>query len=255
MTVQLLGEVAVHGTATTHPARITAERPAALLTLLALHPDGASPRMLHEHEWADAPDEHRARTSLNTTINRVRAPLRTALGDSANEAKLLYLDKSTGNYRLNPQYVASDLTIARDLVAQADAATDPDTQARLLIQATALYRGPLAPRIEDRDRDWLTTARYTVLREATTLHLRVADLTAQTQPDTTARHLTAAVKLTPEDAQTVIEALQVCRRIHRPDLARELHRRHTNALHALGEAPSPDVEQLLAEITGRRVRK
>jgi DNA-binding SARP family transcriptional activator len=254
LTVQLLGEIAVHGTATTGPTRITADRPAALLTLLALHPDGASPRTLHEHEWNDAPDERRARTSLNTTINRVRAPLRKALGDNANEADLLYLDKATGNYRLNPHYVTSDLAIARDLVTQAEAATDPDAQARLLIQAVGLHRGPLAPRIDDRGRDWLTTARYTVLGEAAALHLRIAELTAQQRPDAAARHLNDAVDLTPEDPRTLLEVLQVCCRINRLDLARDLYRRHANALDALGEAPSPDVEKLLTEIIGRRVR-
>lgn len=244
--VQVLGEVAVHGPATPEPTRVTAERPAALLTLLALHPDGASPRTLHEREWATAPDQHRARISLNTTLNRVRAPLRAALGDSVDEARLLHLDKATGKYQLNPQIVTSDIAIARDLTAQADAATDADV-VRLLIQATTVYRAPLAPRIEDRDRDWLTTARYAILNETTALHLRVAELTAETRPDTAASHLVEAVALAPEDPRIVSTALRACYRLQRPDLGRSFYRRHSEALRALGEVPGLAIEKLARE--------
>jgi DNA-binding SARP family transcriptional activator len=230
---------------------IETEQAGALLTILALHPDGIPARDLLALEWPGTTNERRPKLTLSSAVTRIRSLLRAALGTTNEQTEPVLYDKTSKTYRLNPDTATTDLALALQLTHRADAATG-DEQLQLLIQAAALHRHQLAGHLDDQHRDWLTTARYTVLGEATALHLRIAEISAQALPETAAGHLTEAVALAPEDPRTVTAALRACRRIQRPDLARTIHRQHIEALHAMHEEPGQDVEQFLAEITGKR---
>jgi len=232
---------------------IATEQAGELLTILALHPDGIPSRDLLALGWPGTSNERRPNLTLSNAITRIRNLLRDALDNHRENAEPILYEKVGKTYRLNPNTATTDLAIARHLTNQAQTANG-DEQQQLLIQAAALHRRQLAGHLSDENRDWLTTARYTVLGEATTLHQRIAELTAESRPEYAARHLNDAVTLAPEDPHVIAAALQVCRQIQRPDLARSLARLHTGALDALGESPSPEVEPLLAEVSGRQAR-
>ena len=105
-------------------------------------------------------DDHRAHIALTTAINRIRTPFRTALGDTAEPLDPVLHDKTRQTYRLNLDLITTDLALIQHLTHQAEAA-EPSQKLALLTQAAALHRGQLAPRLDDNQRDWLTTARYT----------------------------------------------------------------------------------------------
>jgi len=236
---------------TGEPTPVGAEQAASLLTLLALNPDGIHTHALRAMEWPDTPDGRRARVTLATAVNRIRATLRTALPEGPTADNPVLHDKSRQIYRLNPAVVTTDLALARNLTERASRATKTEEKLRLLSRAAPLYRGELAPSLDDRHRDWLTTARYTMLKESIAFHLRIADLTAKTQSDTAASHLNIAVTTAPEDSETVIAALRICRRIEQPELAQTIHRKHVAALQPIHEPPDQATEELLQEIVGR----
>jgi DNA-binding SARP family transcriptional activator len=233
---------------------VDTEQAAALLTILALHPDGIDARKLRALEWPETTDARRARLTLYNAMGRIRTRLRDALTPGPNDGEPLLYDKARRTYRLNPDITTTDLALARKLTTQAENTSNTEDQTRLLIHAASLYREQLTPILDDQHRDWLTTARYNLLNEATATHLRIAELTAPTQPDTAASHLTTAITLTPEDPHAVIAALRICRRMRRPDLAQTIYRKHTDALRPLGETPDPQTGQLLQELAGQHRR-
>jgi DNA-binding SARP family transcriptional activator len=228
---------------------IATEQAGALLTLLALHPDGIPSRDLLTRGWPGRTSERRPNLTLSNAITRIRNLLRKALDKPREHAEPVLFNKINKTYRLNPDTVTTDLAIARRLTGRAETATG-DEQLQLLIQAAALHRHQLAGHLVDENRDWLTTARFRLLAETAALHLRVAEIAAQTRPEIAATHLAKAVAIDPEDPQTVVEALRACRRIHRSDLARSIHRQHTEALQVIGEDPKAEVDRLLNECVG-----
>jgi hypothetical protein len=225
---------------------IETEQATALLTILALNPDGIRTRDLLTLEWPGTSDDRRPKLTLSSAVTRIRSLLRTALGTTGERAEPVLYDKASKTYQLNVDTVTTDLALARELTHQAESATG-DEQLQLLIEAAALHRRQLAGHLDDQHRDWLSTARYKVLSEPTALHLRIADLTALSAPDIAARHLNTAVELAPEDARTVIAALRTCRQMYRHDLARATYRHHSEALHSMREDPGTDVEQAFRE--------
>ena len=232
-----------------HVTRIETEQAGALLTILALHPDGIRTRDLLALEWPGTSNDRRPKLTLSSAVTRIRSLLRAALGTASEQTEPVLYDKTGKTYQLNPDAVTTDLALARQLTHRAETATG-DEQLQLLIQAAALHRRQLAGHLDDHHRDWLTTARYTVLGEATALHLRIADITARAQPGTSADHLVEAVALAPEDPRIVTRALRTSRLTDRSDLARTIYRQHTEALHAVREEPSPEVEDLFQECVG-----
>jgi hypothetical protein len=219
---------------------VETEQAAALLTLLALRPDGISARELRALEWPETADDRRARLTLFSAMNRTRTRLRDLLPPAAASGEPVICDKTRRSYRLNPQITTTDLALAQHLTQQATTATKPE-ELRLLKQAASLHRGQLAPNLDDHHRDWLTTARYTLMNDAAALHLRIADLAAETEPPLAAVHLKAAALTAPEDECAIAAALRICGRLHDSNLAGFIHRTYLNALRQLGEEPDPAI--------------
>lgn len=245
--VRLLGTAEILGPAEADPVPVTTEQAAVLLTLLTLHPDGVLARTLRELAWPNATDHARIRVALHTAINRTRTLLRRAARTAEEEDPITY-DKVRQAYRLNSNTVTTDLALARNLTAQAASVEDRIERLDLLTRAASLHRGELAPSLDDHDRDWLTTARYTILNEAVATQLQIAEYTIENHPDRAAVAIRAAVTLAPEDHDATIAALQASAQMPSPDLARDVYRAHSNALRRLGEAPSSDITDLYKSI-------
>jgi DNA-binding SARP family transcriptional activator len=245
--VRLLGAAEILGPAEAAPVTVITEQAALLLTLLALHPDGVPARTLRELAWPNTTDQARTRVALHTAINRTRTLLRRAAASTAEAGDLITYDKVRQAYRLNSNTVTTDLALARNLTAQAASIQDRIEKLDLLTRAAALHHGELAPSLDDRDRDWLTTARYTILKEAVAMQLQIAEYAIENHPDRAAAAIRAAVTLAPEEHDTIITALRICRRIRRPALAQAIYRKHTDALRHLGESPDPRIDQFLHE--------
>ena len=227
---------------------IETEQATALLTLLALNPDGIRTRELRALEWPHAADDRPARVTLSKAITRVRTHLRGALTDPPDAGDPVQYDATAQAYRLNPAVITTDLALIRRLAHDAET-EEADQKLVLLIQAASLHRGELSPRLDDNHRDWLTTARYSLLNEAANLHLRIADLAADIEPESAAHHLRQLANLCPEEHDMVTAALRVCGRLNDAGVARLLYERHREALRRIKEAPDPDVTQLVRTIT------
>ena len=228
--VRVLGPIDVLGPYTALPAR--GDRACALLTLLALNPDGQRATQLADLAWDEPSSRERQRKkTVYSALDRVRELLRAATGESTpahddgDHLQDPVPNDPAGRYRLDPQQITTDLALQARLEDQAAHATDPTERLRLLTQASTLYRGTLADGLDDNHRDWLTTARYNAQQHAARLHTRTAELAADTDPDTALQHLATATALAPDDEPTVTTAIRLYQRLGRPDLARTLQRR------------------------------
>ena len=246
--LRVLGEPDILGPTGT-PTAIDTEQATALLTLLALHPDGIRGRELRALEWPHATDNRPARVTVSRAITRIRERLRNALTGTPEAVDPVEYDNTGQTYRLNPAVITTDLALIRHFNHYAETA-EQDQKLTLLTQAATLHRGQLAPRLDDRHRDWLTTARYNALTDAATLHLRIADLAADTDPEATAHHLRQFANLTPDDHDMVTAGLRICQRLKDPGLASHIYQRHKDALRRVKENPDPAVTQLARAIRG-----
>jgi DNA-binding SARP family transcriptional activator len=230
--LRVLGPIDVLGPGTALSAR--GDRTCALLTLLALKPDGQRATELADLAWDEpSPRERQRKKAVYSALDRVRELLRTATGETttaqndSDQARDPIPNDPAGRYRLDPQQITTDLALQIRLEDEAAHATDPTERLRLLAHAAALYRGTLADGLDDNHRDWLTTARYNALQHAVDLHTRIAELTADTEPGTALHHLTTATDLAPDDETTVATAIRLYHQLGRPDLARALQQRPT----------------------------
>lgn len=246
--LRLLGDPDILGpSGTTTP--IASEQATSLLTILALHPDGIRTRELRALEWPNTTDGRPSRTTSSRAITRIRERLHKALTTTTETGDPVQFDNTSQTYRLNPAVVTTDLALIQHLTQHAETA-EHEQKLTLLTQAASLYRGPLASSLDDHRRDWLTTARYTALNDAAALHLRIADLAADTEPATAAHHIRQLADIAPEDRDTVTTGLKICQRLKDPKLASHLYQRHRNALHATNDKPDPAVTQLARAVRG-----
>ncbi|MGY6023662.1 BTAD domain-containing putative transcriptional regulator [Streptomyces spinosirectus] len=127
-----------HGTA----VRVPGPRLRTLLAALALRPGRvATPGTLIDEVWSDAPP-HDAPAALQALIAR----LRRTLGKDA-------ITSAPGGYRLEAAEDDVDLFVFERLVRKGTEALnrdDPQTAARTLAEALALYRGPALADLPDR---------------------------------------------------------------------------------------------------------
>lgn len=228
--VRVLGPVDVLGP---QPPGVPArgDRTRAILTLLALRPAGVSAAELVELAW---PRHGRSDRIPMDAVYEAQRRVRTLLAAAADPAptstnqtrentrSYLLLDNATGRYRLDPDQITTDLDLRARLEDRAERANAADQRLHLLQQAAALYRGPLADALDDDGRDWLTIARYEHLLHTAHLHLRIAELTVDTDPGTALDHVKQAAALAPDDEHTGTEAVRLYQQLGRDDLARAL---------------------------------
>jgi DNA-binding SARP family transcriptional activator len=225
--LRVLGPIDILGPDTTQPVR--GERSRTILAALALHPHGLRTPQLADLTFDERfRDDRTQKQTVYSAVRRVRELLRTAAGHPASSERdpneYVTVDPAD-RYLLDSDRISTDIELRTRLEDQADHTDDPTERLRLLTQAVALHRGPLADGVDDDQRDWLTTARYHELQHAAHLHLRIADLATDNDPATVLDHIKQAAALAPDDEHTITEAIRLYQQLGRTDLARALIRR------------------------------
>ncbi|MGH3630504.1 MAG: AfsR/SARP family transcriptional regulator, partial [Sciscionella sp.] len=213
------------------PTAVRGERNRDILALLALHPEGLSPSRIADLVWnqslrSEREQKQNVYTARQRALTQLRAAAKTASPKPAEDTNEYIVLGPTERYRLDPALVTTDLHLRDRLEHQADRAQEPAQRLRLLAQAAGLHRGPLADGLDEDRRDWLTTARYQQQLHAARLHLRIADLAADTDPATALDHLKQALDHATDDEHTTAEATRLYRQLGRDDLSRALQPRH-----------------------------
>ena len=239
MRIGLLGTLQVTGD-TGEPVRVGGHRVRALLILLALEAGRAvSAATLIDHLWGTGDDfPSDAPNALQSLVSR----LRSALGPGV-------IESSPAGYRLavSPQDIDAVAfeTQARD-GARALADGDPETAARLLCDALALWRGPALADAARAEFATGTVSRLTELRAAATLDRIEADLLLGADVVPESRALTAADPLAERPRALLMRALAAAGR----QAAALAEYREMRELLAgeLGVDPSPRLEQVYLDI-------
>lgn len=243
--LRVLGPVDVLGPNAAAPPN--GEKIHMLLARLTLHPAGHSAQHLADLGWSEINDEEQRRRAAYTTISRARTPFHTANATNPKEPGK-YLINDHGTFRLDPDQITTDLDLLDRLQRQTAHAADDTERRSLLTQAAALYRGPVAQGVSDDGLDWLTDARFDIHERIVSLHLELAALTLDNDPDTAIGHTQMATKMAPDDEETTRQAIHYLRQLGRPDLAHTAYQHHLSALGELGEQPSPEILQLAADL-------
>lgn len=112
-------------------------KPASLLAALLLHANSVvSTDFLQRVVWGES-GTMATRSTLHTCVQRLRR-LFGKYGLSGN-----LIDSVSGGYRISADAGTLDLIAFRDLLRQADAASAPETEVRLLRAALTLWRDPV----------------------------------------------------------------------------------------------------------------
>jgi DNA-binding SARP family transcriptional activator/LysM repeat protein len=226
--LRVLGPVDILGPDDQRPAR--GERTSAILAALALHPTGLRAPQVFDLAWNEtAGNERTLRQTVYSAMRRTRDLLRAVAGQSTpaprtGDQEDYIILGAADRYFFDSDQISTDIQLRARLEGQADQTADPAQRVRLLTLAAALHRGPLADGLDDNERDWLTIARYEHLLHAAHLHLRIAELAADTDPATVLDHVKQATALADNDEHTRTEAIRLYRQLGRDDLVRALAR-------------------------------
>ncbi|WP_204009171.1 AfsR/SARP family transcriptional regulator [Virgisporangium aurantiacum] len=219
-----------------------------LLVYLALHRGGADLPQIMEAFWPEA-TIRRASQRLSTEVADLRRHIRIAHGDRTVQPVI----NSGGRYQLNPKVVTVDLWEFATATEAATAATTRAERVTALGRAVAAHTGLLGAGI---DSEWIEPYREHHRVTAVAAHLRLAhDLvsigtstSAGTDVGRAASIAEVAVSLDPYSDDTTRRAMRIAARSGRPDTVDELLSRLRNALHEIGEQPSPDTVALAAAL-------
>ncbi|MGC5566994.1 BTAD domain-containing putative transcriptional regulator [Streptomyces sp. FR-108] len=216
----------------------------ALLTALALRtPHPAPPKTLIDDVWPDnAPDNppNDAPAALQALVGR----LRKALGKDA-------ITSEPGGYRLDATPEDVDLFVFERRLKEAkalletDATTAPETAARILREALALWRGPALADLPDRA---TAAIRPESLRQEATRARVEADLRNGRAHDAVPE-LRALTEAHPYDESLHALLVRALRDTGRPADALDAYERARRALaDGLGTDPSPELRALHAHL-------
>ena len=157
LTLRLLGRLEIHGPAGTVP--VTGDKTAALLTLLALHPRGRTIAQIADQAWNGLHVAGSDAAPVRSAIARARTLLRQTHGPLDTPPGTQLLTGDSGNFRLNPAWITTDISHLDRIADTLEHTRDPVHRAELVQAATRLDCGELAEGLDDWDRDWLSTAR------------------------------------------------------------------------------------------------
>ena len=147
-----------------------------LATFLALHPGGVTGEAISEALWPGSPPGHGTR-QRSLALRKLRTMLRAATGLAAP----MLITLSSGRYRLDPTYIATDIADFQAALQEARTATTDAAACLAACQkAAALYRGPLA---EGEGYEWAEPYAETARRRALDAWTRIAELLEPTSPD------------------------------------------------------------------------
>ena len=208
-----------------------------LLAYLALNLDHNNARgMLIELFW-DTP-VHLANKSLTEALRALRQQLH-APGNPEDA----YIVVRRGFARLNAATTTTDVMEFDGCLQRAETADNPDAQLDALIQAVALYKGPLLPGLYD---EWalFEQERYSV-RYRAALQDTVRLLTAAGKFEKALDFALLAVSASPDVEQCHYDLMRLYLKLGRPHEARLQYRRLTRILRRdVGVSPSQEVKEL-----------
>ena len=160
-----------------------------LLTLLAVHPAGASRDTVIAALWPDQRLRRPANT-LNTVISRLRSALATATGDTSSDV----LDNDNARYRLRPELWHIDYGDFATAVTALRTATGPGDPERACRAVLSAADGVLA---EEVSADWIAPIREHARRDRLKALGKLAAMLVETDPDQTLTLLEAALVIDP----------------------------------------------------------
>ncbi|MEU6559146.1 BTAD domain-containing putative transcriptional regulator [Nocardia nova] len=201
-----------------------------LLTLLAVHPAGASRDTMITALWPD----HRLRrpaNTLNTVISRLRSALATATGDTSSDV----LDNDNARYRLNPELWHIDYHDFDAAVTTLRTATDPGDRERACRAVLTAADGVLA---EDVSADWIAPIREHARRDRLKALGKLAAMLVDTDPDQTLALLETALAIDPTNEPIYQDIIRLHARLGERTVINPTLALLKRRLESIGDAPT-----------------
>jgi DNA-binding SARP family transcriptional activator len=215
----------------------------ALLAWYALHPDGASAEAAIDALWPDA-DLRRGRERFWTALGNLRSRLH-----GPGKGGVEILAKSGDLYRPDPAVVEVDLWHFESALGDAVSGGAPAQVAGALERATCAYSGDFCPGL---DALWVEPVREDLHRRALDTQLRLAELSAERQPERAIAVLERTIEVDPicEEAYRRLITLQAS--LDRRDAAQRTWRLLQGRLAELDLDPEGATEHLVHELFAPR---
>ncbi len=215
----------------------------ALLAWYALHPDGASAEAAIDALWPDA-DLRRGRERFWTALGNLRSRLH-----GPGKGGVEILAKSGDLYRPDPAVVEVDLWHFESALGDAVSGGAPAQVAGALERATCAYSGDFCPGL---DALWVEPVREDLHRRALDTQLRLAELSAERQPERAIAVLERTIEVDPicEEAYRRLVTLQAS--LDRRDAAQRTWRLLQGRLAELDLDPEGATEHLVHELFAPR---
>jgi two-component SAPR family response regulator len=240
VSLRVLGHPAVLGR---DGAPVGSVREAALelLVYLAVHRDGVSVDAVKEAVYGDA-TRARAAQRLSTDLANLRNRIRYAAGVEHGMNPVV---NTGGRYRLDASLVEVDWWTVQAAVRRLREAADDDARVEALRNGLAAFHGVLA---EGANYEWLSEYQESSRRLGVGLHVRLAVLLGDREPQEAAGLLEGACDLDPYDEDLAVRAMSAHARLGDGDAVRGRWRQLRAALTELGESPDAATKDLVATL-------
>ncbi|MDR7171744.1 DNA-binding SARP family transcriptional activator [Nocardia kruczakiae] len=176
-----------------------------LLTLLAVHPAGATRETVIEALWPEH-NSRRPTNTLNTVVSRLRTALATATGDTGSD----FIDNHNARYRLGPGLWDVDYLAFDTAVTALRTATDPVERERACRAILSAADGILG---EEITADWIAPIREHARRDRLKALGKLAAMLVDTDPDQTLALLETALTLDPTNEPIYQDILRLHARL------------------------------------------
>jgi len=216
-----------------------------LLVYLVARGGAASKDQILEDVLGNAP-QRKAPERLNTYVYNLRRNLKRAGGDAT------YVAPPEAHYALNRDALDVDLWWMQAAIADADAATDPQSRIAALRAAVACYAGPLA---QDRDYEWIEPYREAVRQQAIDAHLALVAALSDKHPDQAVTVLEAAIGHDPYAEPLYQQAMRLHARLGDVEAVRRVRRTLTRRMAEIDAEPGDETlalaDQLVTDLRRR----
>ncbi|MGE6735265.1 BTAD domain-containing putative transcriptional regulator, partial [Streptomyces sp. NPDC059900] len=216
------------------------------IALLAAHQDGLRGEEIAEKmQLSDDP------VAARTEIENLRRSARRVFRGATGKKEVAFVLLSGQVHKLDPQYVATDVTAFADALKQAAAADSTYARADALGRATAIYSGPLC---EGSDYLWAHGLRAALHRRALDALMLLAEHMAQHTADAepALALLNRAADLDPENERVYRRIIRLQLSLGRDDAAHRTLGLMTERLAAIDAEPEAATLALLRESTPPR---
>lgn len=213
----------------------------ALLTYLALHPNGITREQGTTALWPDH-DPNAAAALLHTAISNIRKVLR----DSTGLREPAFVIHTASRYRLDPDLIDVDLWNLTTTLTQARQANDDAQRAHTLQAVTTLYTADFAT---DLTHEWAGAHREHLRRTAIDALVHLAQLTQVTNPEQALATLEQTIHHDPYSETLYQHLIRLQAQLGRPDAAHRTYRLLSTRLAELDTEPNDQTHQLMSDLT------